>query len=269
MGIFKRRPKRVAILGCGPAGLFAAHAFNDAGWDVVILSKKRKSHMYGAQYLHRPIPGLPERSSKVEYQLWGSADDYASKVYGPKLPNGVQASPAYLEGFHDAWDIRMAYDEAWYRYEHQIIPTAIGAAEVEGFLREPLGYVVSTIPLPSICREPERHEFTAQKIWAAGDAPDQGRLCPISCPPDTVICNGHMDRAWYRVSNVFGHTTAEWPHDRRPPLSDIAEVTKPIAHNCDCWDPSRFVGVGRYGAWQKGVLSHHAYEQAASLASKR
>ena len=30
MSIFKRKPKAVAILGCGPAGMFAAHAFNDA-----------------------------------------------------------------------------------------------------------------------------------------------------------------------------------------------------------------------------------------------
>ena len=269
MGIFNRAPKAVAILGCGPAGLFAAHAFTEAGWQVLIFSNKRKSQMYGAQYLHKPIPGLPERAAKIEYKLWGTEEGYADKVYGPGLPNGVRPSPSYLLGIHTAWDIRAAYDEAWYRYHDLIQSVNLVPSSIPDLLASDIRYVINTIPAPRLCRAPESHEFSAQRIWAAGDAPDQGRSCPISCPPNEVICNGWPDRAWYRVSNVFGHTTAEWPYDRRPPISGLAEVSKPIMHNCDCWPDKRFRGLGRYGAWKKGVLSHHAYEEAAALAGRR
>jgi len=88
------RGKRAAVLGCGPAGIFAAQAFTEAGWRVKLFSKKRRSEMFGAQYLHSPIPGLsdPDAFSLVEYVLQGSADDYRSKVYGPK--SRVEVSPS-------------------------------------------------------------------------------------------------------------------------------------------------------------------------------
>jgi len=267
--IFSRKPKKAAILGCGPAGMFAAHAFNEAGWDVTIYSRKRPSQMFGAQYLHMPIPGLYERRSKIEYKLVGTAEGYAEKVYGGTVPPG-QVSPATLEGHHYAWDIRMAYFDAYERYEYQVTDVRITPHWMRSQFGNPSarkywGAIVNTIPAPAICDD-DRHEFLSQKVWAAGDAPELGRHCPISCPPDTVICNGDPDRAWYRLSNVFGHTTCEWPEARKPPVS-VAEVTKPIRHNCTCWG-DRIVGLGRYGSWKKGVLSHEAYEAAQKIARR-
>jgi hypothetical protein len=266
MGIFSRRPKKVAILGCGPAGMFATHAFVEAGWDVTIYSNKRRSQMFGAQYLHRPIPGLPERKTSVEYRLEGTAAGYAEKVYpGGQVPTG-QVSPVTLAGFHDAWDIRAAYFDAYERYEDMIINTYYERRDVPALLHMEFRQVVNTIPADRLCID-DQHQFLSQTIWAAGDAPEQGKFCPIYCPKDTVVCNGDPDRAWYRLSNVFGHTTCEWPEDRKPPLSGVASVVKPLRHNCDCWT-GRIVGLGRYGAWKKGVLSHEAYEAAQALARR-
>ena len=50
----------VAILGCGPTGLVAAHACAMKHIPFVIFSKKRKSFLFGSQYLHEPIPGVIE-----------------------------------------------------------------------------------------------------------------------------------------------------------------------------------------------------------------
>jgi len=50
---------RIAVLGCGPAGLMSAHAAmvaTESEADLAIFSTKRKSPLYGAQYLHQPIP---------------------------------------------------------------------------------------------------------------------------------------------------------------------------------------------------------------------
>jgi len=268
MSLFNRA-KRVAILGCGPAGMFAAHAFAEAGWDVTIYSKKRQSHMYGAQYLHSPIPGLPEFRTEVDYQLRGTLEGYREKVYGPR--STVQVSPATLIGRRLAWDIRAAYDTAYGMYESQIRDVSIDQKFLQGEFGNPAARnywkaVVSTIPAPSLCAMPQEHIFLSQRVWAAGDAPDQGRLSPVTVPSSTVVCNGEPDIAWYRCSNVFGHNTCEWPLDRKPPVSGLAQVLKPISAICGCWP--RIARLGRYGQWKKGVLADEAYVRASKLAHK-
>lgn len=275
MGIFNRT-KRVAILGCGPAGMFAAHAFNEANWDVTIYSKKRRSDMFGAQYLHSPIPGLPEIRTLVDYQLLGTVEGYRDKVYGPN--SKVEVSPETLVGQHPAWDIRSAYYEAYERYEHQIIEAVIDLPWLHGEFGNPAAdkhwkTIVSTIPAPLLCGNKAEegysgtgHHFLSQKVWAAGDAPELERYCPVAVPCSTVVCNGEPDRAWYRAANVFDYCTAEWPFERKPPVAGVAEVTKPISTNCDCWP--KIYRIGRYGAWRKGILADEAYVRAAKLASK-
>ena len=61
--------------------------------------------------------------------------------------------------------------------------------------------------------------------------------------------------------------TVEWPHRSKPPLPGVAEVVKPIYSTCTCYTNTkyRFVKVGRYGVWSKGVLSHQAYTTASAL----
>lgn len=259
------RSKTAVVLGCGPAGMFATHALVEAGWSVAIWSKNRKSHMYGAQYLHQPIPGLPERNRTIDYRIQGSLEGYAHKVYGGTLqPDRV--SPSTLTGKHLAWDIRAAYDSAWERYSDRVVEFDIDAAT----LRETLAAVrprlcISTVPAPLLCLGGDvyQHQFFAQKVWAIGDAPEAGQLVPFACPGDTVICNGEREVGWYRKSNVFDRTTVEWPEGSRPPIDGVAEVQKPISTNCDCM-PGVY-RTGRYGRWQKGVLSHEAYFEVREL----
>jgi hypothetical protein len=88
-----------------------------------------------------------------------------------------------------------------------------------------------------------------------------GIRLPYKCPTNMVVCNGEDNPAWYRMSNVFGHTTVEWPGSlAQVPVASAARVKKPTSHNCNCWaETSPMIHVGRYGAWEKGVLSHTAY----------
>jgi hypothetical protein len=249
--------KRALVLGCGPAGLFAAHALLQEGYSVEIRSKKRRSEMFGAQYLHREIPGLKADHTVVDYQLRGDIDGYRRKVYGDAE---VVVSPESLIGQHEAWDIRAAYWDAWDRYQDLITPYALTPASLMDLRLHDFKLVISSVPAPVLCHELDVHRFVAQSIWAIGDAPERGVFCPIPSPPNTVICDGTDTSGYYRISNVFGYKTAEWPDARKPPLDNIAEVHKPIRNNCNCWPDIK--RVGRYGAWRKGVLSHHAYEAA-------
>jgi hypothetical protein len=258
-----RRRKRVLILGCGPAGLFAAQAAKNAGADYRILSKRRKSEMFGAQFLQSPIAGIIDYAEQfqVHFKLSGDFLDYKRKVYGDELPDPDAVSEG--EFFHDkpAWDIRAAYDRAWKEHQHLIEPFNLTA---ETFPHHRAVYkphlTVSTIPLPSICAQPSAHAFTEQSLWAIGDAPERGVFAPFSPPDDnTVLYDGTDERAWHRCAKIQGYSTIEWPEVNRPPLDDVVKISKPIATSCNCWEGRDFIKAGRYGAWHWAGQSHHSY----------
>lgn len=283
LGLNERGPRRAAVLGCGPAGLFAAHGLKQAGWSVQIFSNKRKSHMYGAQYLHAPIPGLTpddEEPQEINYQLQGTPDGYRDKVYGMQP---VQVSPQTLNQRHMSWDIRAAYDRAWELYGPLVHDVEIdyqwmGIGKFSDGPPDPttemlslpgLDLIVSTIPMTDLCYQDDEHLFHSTQIWAIGDAPDRGQWAPYRPELNTVECNSSADVGWYRAANVRGHVTVEWPGKSRPPLPEVAPVYKPLYTDCNCYRdgryPVKFVPLGRYGSWTKSVLSHHAYTQAAQL----
>lgn len=250
---------KVLVLGCGPAGLFAAHAAALSGHDVIIYSKKRRSHMYGAQYLHYPIPGLrhDNKSFMVDYRLEGETWEYAEKVYGDSVP--FEVSPEKYLGLQPAWNIREAYAVVWELYEGRIIYLTVEPEFMQTFINS-FDLVINTIPSDRFCKDTERHTFRYRNVWAIGDAPDKGQLAPKLAPLNTVICNGEGDVGWYRASNIDGWCTVEWPEDRKPPIEGVVSVTKPIDNNCDCWDDTgKYWRAGRFGLWRKDVLAHHAY----------
>lgn len=262
---------RTYILGCGPAGLAAAHAAAEAGEDVYVLSKKRKSYMFGAQYLHAPIPGISSGNPViVKYTLRGTTEDYRRKVYGERYDGTV--SPEDLPTYHDAWDLRSAYDQMWDKYNSVIQDCQINARWMSIFMNSGgPKRVISSVPAPLLCQKPTEHQFSHIRIWAAGEAPEIGKKFPrnpetklleisgIPLQESSVICNAEKDPFWYRASLIFGRGTVEWPFDPGffLPEEDGALVRKPINTTCDCWP--QVLRVGRYGTWRKGVLVHHAY----------
>lgn len=259
--------KTAVVLGAGPAGLLATHALVSARvfGEVRIISRGEKSTMYGAQYLHEPIPNVPGIPSIVVNQMLnGTGESYARKVYGdlfdPMLPN----SSEQYNGKRVAWDIRTAYDRLWERYGDRIeecdLSDKRNVYDVMQTLQDANVSVFNTVPRNLLCRH--EHQFKSMDIWAAGDAPEAGSTVPFSCDNETIVCNGLDNPAWYRVSRIFGRTTIEWPGDRRPPIGGVTKVSKPISTNCDCWPLVRH--YGRYGRWTKGVLAHTAFFEVRS-----
>jgi hypothetical protein len=250
----------VNVLGCGPAGLMSAHAAVLLGYEVRIHSKKRKSEMYGAQYLHQPIPHISEDADRFEvnYELAGTQEGYREKVYG-KTWNGL-VSPDELLGKHDGWDIRAAYDRLWRRYSPLVIDVDFkSGSEIRSYIdnHDITDVWVSSIPATALCQAKEMHAFNGQEVWAVGDAPERGVFSPVRVAEQTVICNGEDSPGWYRASMIQGYATAEWSQERKPPLDNVVRITKPLSTTCTCL--SEVHRVGRYGMWQKGVLSHTAF----------
>lgn len=255
---------RVLILGCGPSGLLAAHAANLQGIEPIIVSIKRPSMLFGCQYLHAAIPETKSGkiSVRIEYQLIGSADDYAQKVYGPERPPTV--SPQELTRSHLGWNIRDTYVELWDRYEGAVLDTTLTETdipEMEEYYKPDL--FVSSIPSFLMCTN-TKHDFKSTKCWAIGDAPQLGQYAPKIAHANTVLCNGTKDTGWYRSSNVFGYNTVEWPGWRsKPPVAGVVQFFKPLSTDCDCWPHLR--RIGRMGHWRKGVLAHDAFGETTEM----
>jgi hypothetical protein len=248
--------KQIAILGCGPAGLVAAHAAiaADAG-TVFVFSKRRKSQLFGAQYLHAPIPDIsPGPFVGVWYKLQGSIRGYREKVYGPEY--GGSVSPEDLGQNHHAWDIRLTYEKLWMLYSSWVQPAII---DNEWLLVNAgrFDVIISTVPAPVLCHSGS-HTFYSQKIWALGDAPENGQAITEDIPANTILCNGNRFPTWYRASNVFGYKTLEWSQRGPKPEAPVAETHKPLYTDCTCWPEVQ--RLGRYGMWRKGVLVHEVYE---------
>lgn len=275
MNTFEARHKgepnslRVLIFGCGPAGLMAAQGVANARPDaeVDIVSKKRRSQMFGAQYLHVPIPGATNLANVVEVQytllagedgatMEDAADAYRRKVYGQMWDGSV--SPEELMRAHNAWDIKEAYNKLWVLWEHRISNMEVFPHVIRSAIEsKKYRFIFNSIPMNALC--PEGHSFRSIKIRAMGDAPERDQFVPYECAPNTIVCNGAPEPSWYRLANVFGAKTVEWPITQSVPFSH-AEVEKPLGNNCSCWP--EVIRVGRYGRWEKGVLSHHAYKVA-------
>lgn len=261
---------RIAILGCGPSGLIAAHAalaHFDGEHQINIFSLKRPSPIYGAQYLHQPIPGVPLAADPtvIRYVMRGTPESYLTKVYGEKWDGTI--SDDLRDQAHVAWDLRGTYEWLWKTYEPLIqevtFPSDPGyIMEAIDTITSQVDLVVNTIPRPALCVNRGRHQFKSTEIWAAGDS-DAGP-CPIPGRDNIIEYNGDEFPSWYRVSKMFGFTTAEWPgHINRPSIPGTARIRKPLAHSCDCLPWVHH--LGRMGRWQNGRLSHHVYADMVEL----
>ena len=259
---------RIAILGCGPSGLVAAHAACkvDVNKVVRVFSRPDKSNIYGAQYLHQPIPGTmsghhidPEI---IRYVMAGSPEGYLRKVYGDAWDGTI--SDDLRDQSHVAWDLRATYDELWFRYQDLIvdydIPRYKGTDSIKAAINPRLDnfdLIVNTIPRPALCMN-RSHKFIGTDIWALGEHP--GTEFPIQCRDNIINYNGDSNPSWYRASRIHGYSTVEWPgHINRPPVPGVARVSKPLRHSCDCWAGTQIVHLGRMGRWQNGTLVHPVY----------
>jgi len=264
--------KTVAILGCGPAGLLVAHAANLQGWSFHIYSKKQKSPIFGAQYLHEPIPGVtgtdPEDGAvMLSYRLRGTPESYRHKVYGPSWDGNT--SPEDYEGDHYAWDLRGAYDKLWFDYGDEVVPTEFSGASwsPKVIAVERADLVISTIPRTVWDDNPDN--FQQAYIWALGDG-DYQRVHLHRPDPFTVICDGTKDNQWYRVSNIFGYCTMEWSQwwnnpfaSVTPPARGAARVAKPLAYTGNA--ARDIIHLGRFAQWTKGVLTSDVFKESMKI----
>lgn len=238
----------VIILGCGPAGLLAAHAAKMSGFEPIIYSEKVRSRMAGAQFVHQAIPLLGMTSDgdgDVLFSREGRKEGYAQKVYGsPTAPCSWDEFP---EGKRPIWSMREMYYRLWDLYSPYIYNLRIGSSELMKMEGEP-GPIISTIPATSLCCD-EEHTFYSASVWIRQRTVFMGG-------PNVVTYSGRPTTPWYRFSRLFGHESSEFGHS----VPGAIPGRKPLKTDCDC--RPNIIRLGRFGKWQKGVLVHHVYWEA-------
>lgn len=258
--------KTVVVLGCGPAGLFAAQAAVELGYGVAIISQKKKSVIYGAQYLHKPIPGLMENVSsfRIRTLRYGVPERYAQRVYQDA---SMPTSWAKAQPVVEAWDLREAYENAWKRFEGDIMDTPIDADTIDE-LSSNFDLVISTIPAWSICRS-SRHNFPSLPIMVKKSVEFQIEEFDVEKSfVNWVIYNGTTEGIWYRCSTINGFESTE--SQAHPALAEEGGWDlgfKILDTDCDCHP--NLVKTGRMGKWKRGVLTHHAFEDTLAALSDR
>lgn len=277
--------KQIAILGCGPTGLTLAQSLRWFGkefglkHEIKIFSRKEPSYIAGAQYLHEPVPGISRDAAAdtlIGVRKRGTREGYAQKVYG--RPDAPVSWDRYDPTLYEAWNMREAYTRLWEAWESAVVPvdlTPVHSAQAasDGVLE---GYepdvVLNTVPLSALClrnggsrmAEGPEHMFARQKVHVQqteGAFPEDH--------PSEIIYNGEPEPSWYRKSVIFGTVAVEWSaQGPKPPIDNVVTITKPVATNCDCFEDVSvpWFNVGRYGAYDKNYLSHHAINVGRELA---
>jgi len=252
---------RVAILGCGPAGLIAAHAAESLGHNVTIYSRKQKSWIFGAQYLHAPIPGISPEEPELEIEVvkMGTREGYALSVYGNE--NATVSWDNFQVGPTPGWSLSGAYDKLWLKYDSKIVNKVVSGRDLDR-IGETFGRVFSTIPARSICRD-WCHRFPAVDITVVHgriDREPRWNVMYYNGLPSNDLGN------WYRYSVINGYqsweyATVNFPRIYEPikPGLRIDRGRKPLCTDCDCrpW----LHRLGRFGKWHKHAFTHHAYEE--------
>lgn len=270
---------RIAILGCGPAGLIAAQTAREHGASVKVFSKGAvPSYIAGTQYLHSRVPGVNDRQPDgyIKVRKLGTREGYAEKVYG--YPEAPVSWDKYEEKEYPAWDMRALYERLWFSWGALVeaitlTPDAVRSAIETGSLGSSrFDMFLSTVPLKAICQKKERgsiiednpgffsmeppHSFIDQKVHIKQYEDGKRRTEDGS---NIITYNGEDTPGWYRSSYIFGCAAYEWSAQiKKPPVEDLVTIHKPLVTNCNCYDITEtpFVKFGRYGAWNKDALVH-------------
>lgn len=257
----------IAVLGCGPAGLLAAHAAVLNGHTPTIYTDiAQPSRIGGAQFLHRAIPGVTldhhHPDALCEFIFMGSGEGYARKVYGD--PRAPTSWGSYRAGLHTIWNMQAAYDVLWERYNKRVTTLEVDKHTVYRMEEE---VIFSCIPATVLCDHMRNEngaiktcDFTSQQVWIVQDRNYLER------GTNQIVYNGYPAQRWYRWSSLFGTSFFEYPFKPTEDQSAV-RVVKPLSTTCPGPARSGVYRMGRYGSFKKTALIHHAYEEAMEVLS--
>lgn len=242
------RPLKVIVIGCGPAGLAAAHAATGQGAVVEVIAPKKMTPQRGPLLIQRPIPGINnDHPDGMIYQrvIGGSILDYRYKLYGD-INIGINGD--ILQPHYAAWRHGTTYARLWELYSGLIVDRTVGIGEMQS-IHQRADLVVSTANARDLCFQEDEHTFTSARVALTPmhRMPEQ--------PDNTIVFNAGTQYQWVRSSRIFGNEVTEWIPDQAPARARLIE--KPISTDCDCYP--HILRTGRFGAWKNETWVDTAY----------
>lgn len=253
----------VVIFGAGPSGLMAAHAAETAGHEVVKLydanPKPPDGTTAGVFYLHAPC-GLNVASQMVKVAAEGERREYARRMYGdPQAKCNWPTQPYVTE----AWDGMIAVNMLWWRYQDRTEHALIRMQDIRILAKsEPRRIFINTVPL-NFLMETELPYALSQILTTCGkDIATAPHMIYMGIPGVEITrrsflfgryaMEAPMDVDWSH------HEGTEWQrHVVKKVISD-READKFVAEHEQRF-PNLFF-TGRYGRWDKTMLTHKVYE---------
>lgn len=240
---------KVAIIGCGPAGLAAAHAAAGLGWELRVFAPEAvKSPLLGPLLLQRPIPGMTKTHPDgyiAQRVIGGSIFDYRAKLYGDV---NIAINGDVLEPGYHAWKMDETYDLLWKEYaskitELEVTPESLALMSASGKYE----LIVNTAPANRFCFKENGCHFETAKVAIVQEC--------MHYEEDLILFNASTRERWVRSSRIFGHEVTEYRVDEAPEGAQV--IRKPIHTNCGCHP--QVLRTGRFGAWRNETWVDTAY----------
>lgn len=257
--------KEFIILGSGPSGMMAAHAVYDSGYTAEIYDKDpdQSRRNSGVFVLHDncnlgldPIEIRQFIIGAVGISEEHISEIYTSKVYGDtNLPKKVSVLSALKNPSIIGYDANIAVQRLWDLYSSRVVKAHIDKGLLNSFLSNDL-YVISTIPAYQLL-DINVTEFTYKRVCVKVSEAPKGEA-----PFILYNINRHMN--WYRCSAISGVFTKEYNHGEiiiSPNNSSSIRDVKKVVGNGFTHPNKRVLLTGRYGAWNKSILTHNVYYQ--------
>ena len=257
----------VAVLGAGPVGLMAAWAAERNGHEVIVYSNSPSpSKVNPDMYLQRPLPDLPghdpgQPDAVVEYIQWGTKEGYALRCYGdPKAPVSWDE---IKWGYGDAWWLDDVYALLWEHFVDRIRLHDASYLSL-GEVQRAHSLVMSTLPAPVLCGGGHLFSHIDTVLVRSKQSAEY-----TTRDRNEMVYNGDLtyQSKWFRHSRLRGWRTFEYagfvPAEELGMNPILLPGKKLTGNNCTC-NP-RIERVGRWAQWERGVLNHHAFEQATAI----
>ena len=248
---------KVAVIGLGASGAFAAKAAYDMKCEVEVYVTQAGKMSPGATWLH----WLPEdvTSQFTPTQIYvmgkGTSDQYTKRQWGKVYPSSFPVTPAWEVGYDPTQVLEVLVPAAC---NINMIPYPLSDADIRD-LSVGFDLVFQTFPTRvSKEEQPPLRSFVAAAKLGQSD-PEK----------NFVVYNGTKIGIVVREAQLFGNHFLEFPKDMTAEevwdqqdldgyqvvtLKDLDPSTKP-------WQTvrSRIKLIGRWAQWDRKILSHDAY----------
>lgn len=254
---------KVAVLGSGPSGMFAAHAAVQSGVDEVVIFDRQPDiarKTSGVFYIHDSCDLLLEGHTINQCVLGalGQSEQTVARKYGIKVYGKPIEKVSIVDVLKNrstyGYNSQQAMDRLWDLYKDNIeIQSFENYDEIADLLTKGFDKVISTIPAPNLF---PGLIFNFEKAWMrVGKAPINESFIFYSVSPV---------HKWYRASALFGTFVQEFPWSIPKKEKDgyqIFDIMKVIDIDNGGQLPEHpdILFAGRFGAWAKKELTHDVY----------